>query len=66
MKLIKFFLEKIGPGDDVCAFLPESTKAGQTVVIKKYDPDYSGAYRVCEKASIYSEEAIIVNQEDII
>ena len=66
MKLIRFILEKIGHGDNTCEFLPEDTQPGQTIIIKKDDPDYSGAYRVLDKSSFGRDETIIINQQDII
>jgi hypothetical protein len=64
MKLVEFLLAKIGHGDDTIQFLPADTEEGSTIIIKKDNPDFSGAYKVVERA--YGDQTIIVNQEDII
>ena len=65
MKLVKFLLENISNGSNICEFLPDTTPIGVGVIIKHDHPDYSGAYIVSELAD-HSDDAIIINHEDII
>ena len=67
MKLIEFFLEKIGGinNEGICQFLPEDTEPGQVVVIKRENiDDVSGAYKVIDSTNS-SDDSVIITEEII-